>query len=114
MSKTGDKEGGHLHFVKRNGEKAVPTVGWNWLARELAADQDHKFPGCRWALALGKDGTVCKVYEGRGATAISGQDSGALRLRGCEAVAFIQNVNQRLGHTEEDVLAILANSSPRS
>jgi hypothetical protein len=103
-----------LYCVNEDGGHSVPKLGWDWLAGEMAADKDHAFTGCRWAIALAKDGTVVKVYEGRGATVVSGRGSCPLRLRGRDAEAFIQKVNQRLGHTEEDVLAILANSSPPS
>ena len=96
-----------LYFVNEEGERCVPKLGWDWLAGQMASDQDHVFATCRWAIALADDGTVFKVYEGRGATLITGHRSGPMRLRGRDADVFIQKVNHRLGHTEEVVRAIL-------
>lgn len=100
-----------LYCVNEDGEQCVPKLGWDWLAGQMAADEDHTFTGCRWAFALAEGGAIVKVYEGRGATVIKGHGSGPMRLRGRDADVFIQKVNQRLGHTEEVVRAILANTS---
>jgi len=100
-----------LYVVNPDGEACVPKLGWALFEREMASDKDHQFTGCRWAIVLTDDGKLLKVYEGHAATLIGGRDTGPLRLRGRDVATFVQNVNRRLGHTDEDVRAILASIS---